>query len=51
MATWPLIQRNKVEDSKVNISVKVCSESENVVLAELATNVCVSPRSYEQNSS
>ncbi|THG94132.1 hypothetical protein EW026_g7278 [Hermanssonia centrifuga] len=36
MMTWPLIQRNKVEDSKVNVPVKVCSESDNQVLAELA---------------
>ncbi|KAH9943768.1 hypothetical protein B0H21DRAFT_865088 [Amylocystis lapponica] len=36
MMTWPLIQRNKVEDSKVNIPVKACAESDNVVLAELA---------------
>ncbi|EIW56542.1 SET domain-containing protein [Trametes versicolor FP-101664 SS1] len=36
MATWPLIQRNKVEDSKVNVPVKLCAESENEVVAELA---------------
>lgn len=34
--TWPLIQRNKVEDSKIDVPVKVCAESENEVLAELA---------------
>lgn len=39
MMSWPLIQRNKVEDSKVNVPVKKCTESENVVLAELATKV------------
>ncbi|TCD67121.1 histone methyltransferase set2 [Steccherinum ochraceum] len=36
MMTWPLIQRNKVEDSKVNVPVKVCSESENENLASLS---------------
>ena len=39
MMTWPLIQRNKVSDSKVDVPVKACSQSENVVLAELATKV------------
>ena len=37
--TWPLIQRNKVEDSKVGVPVKACAQSENVVLAEAATKV------------
>ena len=37
--TWPLIQRNKVEDSKVDVPVKVCAESENEVLAEQAKKV------------
>ncbi|KAF7793530.1 hypothetical protein EIP86_004644 [Pleurotus ostreatoroseus] len=36
MMTWPLIQKNKVEDSKVSVPVKACAESENVVLKELA---------------
>ncbi|KZT68078.1 hypothetical protein DAEQUDRAFT_766652 [Daedalea quercina L-15889] len=36
MMTWPLIQRNKVEDSKVNVPVQVCAQSENTALAELA---------------
>ncbi|KAL6308930.1 hypothetical protein BKA93DRAFT_724617 [Sparassis latifolia] len=36
MMTWPLIQRNKVEDSKVNVPVQACAQSENAVLAELA---------------
>ncbi|OJT15697.1 Histone-lysine N-methyltransferase, H3 lysine-36 specific [Trametes pubescens] len=36
MSTWPLIQRNKVEDSKVNVPVKLCTESENETVAELA---------------
>ena len=37
--TWPLIQRNKVEDSKVNVPVKKCLESENETLASLAKKV------------
>ncbi|KAI0790974.1 hypothetical protein C8Q75DRAFT_716161 [Abortiporus biennis] len=36
MMTWPLIQRNKVEDSKINVPVKLCSESENETLATLS---------------
>ncbi|KAI9454239.1 hypothetical protein BJY52DRAFT_1122891 [Lactarius psammicola] len=32
MSTWPLISRNKVEDSKVCVPVQKCAESENVVL-------------------
>ncbi|CCM05915.1 uncharacterized protein FIBRA_08153 [Fibroporia radiculosa] len=36
MMTWPLIQRNKVEDSKVNIPVQICAQSDNQGLAELA---------------
>ena len=39
MMTWPLIQRNKVEDSKIDVPVKVCLESDNVVIAELAVKV------------
>lgn len=38
--TWPLIQRNKVEDSQVNVSVQAFSESENQAVAELAKKVC-----------
>lgn len=34
--TWPLIQRNKVEDSKVNVPVQKCAESDNEAVAELA---------------
>ena len=34
--TWPLIQRNKVEDSKINIPVEKCAESDNEALATLA---------------
>ncbi|OBZ74746.1 Histone-lysine N-methyltransferase, H3 lysine-36 specific [Grifola frondosa] len=29
MMTWPLIQRNKVEDSKINVPVELCAQSEN----------------------
>ncbi|KZT03301.1 SET domain-containing protein [Laetiporus sulphureus 93-53] len=36
MMTWPLLQRNKVEDSKVNMPVEVCAKSDNQALAELA---------------
>ncbi|OCH90860.1 SET domain-containing protein [Obba rivulosa] len=36
MMTWPLIQRNKVEDSKVDIPVQACAKSENEMLAGLA---------------
>ena len=48
MMTWPLIQRNKVEDSKVNVPVKTLSESGNVVLAELAVKVRISTSSEER---
>ncbi|KAI0830234.1 hypothetical protein BC628DRAFT_1313213 [Trametes gibbosa] len=36
MSTWPLIQRNKVEDSKVAEPVKLCAQSENETVAALA---------------
>ncbi|KAI1789708.1 hypothetical protein LXA43DRAFT_892413 [Ganoderma leucocontextum] len=36
MATWPLIQRNKVEDSQVNIPVQTCAEADNEGLSILA---------------
>lgn len=39
MMTWPLIQRNKVEDSKVNVPVQACAESDNENLALLAKRV------------
>jgi hypothetical protein len=29
MSTWPLLQRNKVEDSRVNVYVERFAESEN----------------------
>jgi hypothetical protein len=39
MSAWPLISRNKVEDSKVNVPVQKCTESENVVLKKAAEEV------------
>ncbi|EKM52685.1 uncharacterized protein PHACADRAFT_211907 [Phanerochaete carnosa HHB-10118-sp] len=36
MITWPLLQRNKVEDSKISVPVEACSQSDNQVLADLA---------------
>ena len=42
MNTWPLISRNKVEDSKVNEPIQRCTESDNVVLKKAAEDVGVS---------
>ncbi|KAH9920885.1 SET domain-containing protein [Epithele typhae] len=39
MKTWPLIQRNKVEDSKVTVPVKQCTSSQNEALASLANTL------------
>ena len=39
MNTWPLISRNKVEDSKVSVPVERCTEFENVVLKKAAQDV------------
>lgn len=39
MMTWPLIQRNKVDDSKVAVPVEACAASDNEVLASMANNV------------
>ena len=39
MSTWPLMWRNKVEDSKVSVPVQRCTESENVVLRKAAQDV------------
>ncbi|KAI0920529.1 hypothetical protein AcW1_010262 [Taiwanofungus camphoratus] len=39
MTTWPLIQRNKVSDSRVDEPVQVCAKSENLVLAQLSQNL------------
>lgn len=39
MAKWPLIQRNKVEDSKIRVPVQTCQESENETMKSLATKL------------
>lgn len=39
MSTWPLITRNKVEDSKVSVPVQRCTDSENVVLKKAAQDL------------
>ncbi|KAI9432731.1 hypothetical protein H4582DRAFT_1820762 [Lactarius indigo] len=39
MSTWPLITRNKVEDSKVTVPVERCTDSENVVLKKAAQDL------------
>ncbi|KAG6374133.1 hypothetical protein JVT61DRAFT_4779 [Boletus reticuloceps] len=36
MVRWPLIQRNKVDDSKIRVPVQVCAESENETMRSLA---------------
>jgi hypothetical protein len=38
MSTWPLISRNKVEDSKVSAPVQRCTESD-IVLKKAAEEV------------
>ena len=40
MMSWPLIQRNKVDDSKVAVPVEACAASDNEVLASAAKKVC-----------
>jgi [histone H3]-lysine36 N-trimethyltransferase len=40
LTTWPLLQRNKVDDSKIAVPVKTCSESENEVVKAMAQKVC-----------
>lgn len=40
MVKWPLIQRNKVDDSKIRIPVQACAESENEGMKSLALKVC-----------
>lgn len=45
MGTWPLISRNKVEDSKVSVPIQRCTESDNVVLKKAAEDVGVSSSS------
>ena len=39
MTTWPLIQRNKVEDSQVTEPVEACAKSDNENLSTLAKKV------------
>ena len=39
MSTWPLIQRNKVEDSKISVPVQKCAELENEAVSNLAKKV------------
>ncbi|KAG7447390.1 SET domain-containing protein [Guyanagaster necrorhizus] len=39
MSTWPLVFRNKVEDSQVNVPVKSCVQSENEAVKELASKL------------
>jgi [histone H3]-lysine36 N-trimethyltransferase len=39
MTAWPLLQRNKVEDSKVSIPVEACAKSENETCKTLAEKV------------
>ena len=46
MSTWPLMWRNKVEDSKVSVPVQRCTESENVVLQKAAQDVSPSGESF-----
>ena len=49
MTKWPLIQRNKVEDSKIRVPVQVCTESDNETMKLLATKV-VSPLPHETSA-
>lgn len=39
MTKWPLIQRNKVEDSKIRVPVQACTESDNEAMKSLALKV------------
>ncbi|OSD00004.1 hypothetical protein PYCCODRAFT_1437753 [Trametes coccinea BRFM310] len=47
MSTWPLIQRNKVEDSKVNVPVRLCAESDNETVSALAKRLLAQWESLE----
>lgn len=40
MSTWPLLNRNKVQDSKVHVPVEACAVHENEVVKSLAQKVC-----------
>lgn len=39
MKTWPLLNRNKVQDSKVHVPVEACAEMENGTVKSLAQAV------------
>jgi hypothetical protein len=39
MTTWPLLARNKVDDSKITVPVQACYASENEVIKDLAKKV------------
>lgn len=39
MVKWPLIQRNKVDDSKIRVPVQTCAASENEGMKSLAFKV------------
>ena len=39
MAAWPLIQKNKVDDSDIEAPVKLLTESDNEAVAGLAKKV------------
>lgn len=40
MVTWPLLNRNKVQDSKVDVPVGVCAGLENETIKTTAQKVC-----------
>ena len=39
MSTWPLLNHNKVQDSKVHVPVEACAAHENEVVKSLAQTV------------
>ena len=39
MLTWPLLHKNKVEDSKVSVPVRIYTQSQNEVVKALAQKV------------
>ena len=44
MSTWPLLNRNKVQDSKVHVPVEACVAHENELVKSLAQKVCCRDR-------
>lgn len=40
MSTWPLLNRNKVLDSKVHVAVEACLSLENESIKALSQKVC-----------